>query len=181
MHEPLVEKLHDPAAQKMWSGYLRTLRKAGRKRGIDDWDSFENDIAEHAAAAFSEFDGPEVDRLRSALAQIGAPQTVAKAFISEATPRKTTEFERATSKLSSVISLLLTSILAVVALIAMTMGAANIFNPEVGVWLHGDGTWSLSFEGHSDSRQLLRRSFSFWAFLTAGAMAGLVYAIRREP
>ncbi len=178
MYGPLEENLYDPASKQIWSDYLSTLRKLGRSHASEGWESFENDIAEHAAAAFAEFEGEEVERLRLALAQIGPPDKVAEAFVMEASPYTPTAFEILARRVYEIFSILLTSISVVVVLIALSMSVANIFNPDVGVWIHEDGSWSLSFEAHPDSKQLFRHSFILWAVFIAAAFAVLIFSVR---
>ena len=164
----------------MWADYLRKLRKQGRHHNPKDWQSFEDDIAEHAAVSFSEFDGAEIDRLRSALAQVGSPESVATAFVMEFSPSNPAPWMRIVQQLTSLGAMLLTSIIVVIAITAFGMGVANIFNPDVGIWVHADGSWSLSFEAQSNSMQLFRRWFSLLAIATAVLLSVSVVALGKK-
>lgn len=179
MHDPLAKELGDPAARRRWAEYLGVLRAPKLRVSDSDWEAFENDIAEHAAAAFSDAEGTESDRLDLALAQIGAADAVAAAFIAESTPRSPTTLSRLITNVFSIAGFVLRSVAGVVILIAVSMAAVSLINPDTGLWLHDDGSWSISFESHEGGQQVARETFFIWAFAIATVLGSGLYFIRR--
>ena len=173
MHKPLEESLNSPEAKKQWCRYKTSLKKLIRSANSDDRQSLYVDIIDHASVAFAETSGSEIDRLNSVLAQIGSPETVAEAYWSATTPPATGAIQRILNYVLRFCATVMFSITIVAALVALIMGFANIVNPDVGVWVHKDMSWSLSFEEQVNSRQLLRDWFSIWAFSVCAILAGI--------
>ncbi|WP_428407991.1 hypothetical protein [Hyphococcus sp.] len=170
-----------PEARKLWNSYLAALRKHRRGADKKEWRCFEQDIQLHVLEHLAQHnDLSEEQRLRDALEALGSAEEIAAAFIRQA-PMGSSSLPAAIAVgvVASSIALL-RSLLLILAVTFFAMGAAHLFNKDVGLWLHGGWDWSLSFEKQEGAQQALRGFFSPAAIVLAAMLAGCSFILPRR-
>ena len=175
------DPLAAPEARKIWNGYLTALRK--HKGGADrqEWRAFERDIELHVLEHMSQRnDLSGEQRLRDALEALGPADEIAGAFIRQAPPPSRRLPAAIADQVFASGVALLRSVLLIFAVIFFIMGAAHVFNKDVGLWLHGGWDWTLSFERQEGAEQALRGFFSPAAMALAATLAGCSFLLARK-
>ena len=166
MRDVLRAYLTEADAMKLWRRYVKALRRHRSFVPGTEWRAFEEDIEHHVLDHLNQnrMSGSECSALRDALEQLGPPDAIAESFAAQMPPTPRTLTAVFAVRGIEIVAALLRAILLSCAIVFTAMGVAHFFNQDVGLWLHGGGDWSLSFERQPEAAQALRGAFSFVAF-----------------
>jgi hypothetical protein len=161
----LKQRLTDPIAAKHWKSYLKSLRNYRSHALMAEWDAFEEDIELHVLDCLNHAtEGlSQEDIIRSAIDSLGPADRIAQDFLSQASPLRGGKASGLTMQGVEAGVSLLRAVLLSAATVFAVMGMAHLVNQDVGLWLHGRGDWTLSFERQTGATQLFRETFSVFA------------------